>query len=390
MSDQNQRWNLQGHLGPGRSYLIPISSSPFLIGRDPECALTLASKDVSRHHAEIIIEEAYLILRDLDSTNGTFLNLQRLSRQRVVLSGGDVIHFGSIEFRVIDQQSDLAEAGESTGIATSGTLSNQFVSARYEFDELLSSALIRPHYQKVVRLRDSSEIGYELLGRGAHPALPESPGPLFAMAEKLGKAVQLSELFRHQGVVTGEPLLSRGLLFVNTHPDEMRFEPLNEHLRSLRRLAPSSTLVLELHEKAITDLTLIRSLRATLDELEISLAYDDFGAGQARLRELLSTPPDYLKFDIALIRDIHKKTLATRRLLESLIELASQLGAVTLAEGIECEEEAEVCRELGFEMAQGYLFGRPLPLEQVIEQGGGAFEVTEEAGDDDEEAGRST
>jgi EAL domain-containing protein (putative c-di-GMP-specific phosphodiesterase class I) len=89
------------------------------------------------------------------------------------------------------------------------------------------------------------------------------------------------------------------------------------------------------------------------------LAYDDFGAGQARLNELVEAKPDFLKFDRKLICGLDSANTHRLQLVESLVHMSRQLGIVTLAEGVETAAEADVCRRLGFELMQGYYFGRP-------------------------------
>lgn len=111
----------------------------------------------------------------------------------------------------------------------------------------------------------------------------------------------------------------------------------------------------------MTNPWVIRELRATLRDLDMRLAYDDFGAGQARLLELMEVPPDYLKFDMSLTRGIAIAPFARQHILASLVRNTRDLGIVTLAEGIETEEEHEACRELGFELGQGFYYGRPRP-----------------------------
>ena len=91
----------------------------------------------------------------------------------------------------------------------------------------------------------------------------------------------------------------------------------------------------------------------------MQLAYDDFGSGQARLMELAEVPPDVLKFDIKIVRGLPLASTQSRATVEALVRIARDLGVVALAEGVETEAEADVCRELGFELAQGFLFGRP-------------------------------
>lgn len=152
-------------------------------------------------------------------------------------------------------------------------------------------------------------------------------------------------------------------MFFNTHPNESRdFDQLLSQLTQLRALFPKLRLVFEVHEAAITDLDAMAEVRRALQNLDIGLAYDDFGAGQARLLEVVEVPPDYLKFDIALVRDLEASTSGRYQLLSTLNELISGLGIKTLAEGVETEETARLCREMGIHLIQGFLYGRPCPI----------------------------
>ena len=130
-------------------------------------------------------------------------------------------------------------------------------------------------------------------------------------------------------------------------------------LRELRELSPESRIILEIHEASVTHVAQMRELRASRADLEIGLAYDDFGAGQARLVELVEVPPDYLKFDINLVRNIQSASAERQQMLSSLVRMVSDLGIAALAEGIEQQEEHETCQEIGFTFAQGYLYGKP-------------------------------
>jgi EAL domain-containing protein (putative c-di-GMP-specific phosphodiesterase class I) len=91
----------------------------------------------------------------------------------------------------------------------------------------------------------------------------------------------------------------------------------------------------------------------------VLMAYDDFGAGQARLQEIAEIPADIVKFDMALIRDIHRAPPKKQQMIEQLVKIVTDLGSQTLAEGVETEEEAVVCRQMGFQLCQGYLTGKP-------------------------------
>ena len=152
-------------------------------------------------------------------------------------------------------------------------------------------------------------------------------------------------------------------LFFNTHPHESRdFDTLLAELTRLRQRYPNLQLVFEVHEAAITDLAAMAEVRRQLTRLDIGLAYDDFGAGQARLLELVEVPPDYLKFDIALVRGLDSSDSPRFRLLTTLNELIAGLGVKTLAEGVETEETAALCREIGIDYIQGFLYHRPCAI----------------------------
>jgi len=184
-------------------------------------------------------------------------------------------------------------------------------------------------------------------------------------AARLNLEEKLSALCRTVGVLAGRELPGRPRIFVNTHPTECLMTGVLSSLRELRALVPEQPITLELHEATVTDTRTMKELRAQLNDLQITLAYDDFGAGQSRLIDLVQVPPDYLKFDIHMIRDLHQANAAKRQLVKTLVAMVRDFEIAALAEGIECNEEREVCKELGFEFAQGYFFGRPTPIHAV-------------------------
>src|SRR5206468_5988715 len=138
-----------------------------------------------------------------------------------------------------------------------------------------------------------------------------------------------------------------------------------ESLEELRRLAPHLDLALEIHESALAQAQFIAWLRTKLSEINVGLAYDDFGAGQARLLELAEAPPHFLKFDRRFIAGIDQAPPSRRRLLDSLVAAARELLVKTVAEGVETAAEADVCVKVGFTHAQGYHFSRPLALDSI-------------------------
>ncbi len=343
------------------AWRVDVSTYPFRIGRLSSLHVCLPCPTISQIHAEIDRGESSLLLRDLASKNGTFLNGRRV-RDVVPLEEGDVIQLASTAFRL--GRDAVPATANATSNRANATLA--FATAAASFDRLMSDRAIIPHFQPIVRTDDLVSVGFELLSRGTLNGL-ETPKAMFSAAERLNQARPLSMLLRSQGVQAGLRLTGHPNLFVNTHPEEIGTIELFESLREIRRLAPEQPITLEIHEAAVTSTVAMRALRVILNELDMRLAFDDFGAGQARLHDLADTPPDYVKFDIHLIRDIHLASNKRLTLLKSLVHMVQDLGIVTIAEGVEYEEELNTCRQLGFEMAQGFFFGRPAPVEDCAD-----------------------
>jgi EAL domain-containing protein (putative c-di-GMP-specific phosphodiesterase class I) len=316
--------------------------------------MKLQFRTVSGNHAELRLIDGRLVIFDLKSTNGTYVNGERITEPTIV-SDEDLIHFAEAPFRIRRQS--------RTGM-TAGTISENVCDqalALVQFDRLMSQRLVRPHFQPIVTLQGRRSIGFEILGRGSVFGL-ESVGAMFQAAEQLNLEVELSRLLRWEGLRVGRELPDQPTLFVNTHPKEMEDgQSLIDSLCKVREMASNTSIVLEIHEAAVTDPAFMRRLRASMKELNIQLAYDDFGAGQARLAELIEARPDFVKFDIGLIRGLDISDLNRMRMLQSLVMMVQDLDISALAEGIETKEEAEACLALGFDLAQGYYYGRPAP-----------------------------
>ena len=153
---------------------------------------------------------------------------------------------------------------------------------------------------------------------------------------------------------------------VNSTPLEIQqMDVLLESLGRIHDMAPLNKIVLEINEEATTDTNEMSRLRNALGKLNIDLAFDDFGVGQTRLMELAKAPPDFLKFDKSLIRQIHLAPKRLHQMVSTFVKAAHDLGIATVAEGIECSDEAETCQRLGFNFAQGFFYGRPLPINEI-------------------------
>ncbi len=348
----------------------PIRSLPFHVGRDAANHLAVDARGLSRHHAVIALDAAgRLQVTDLESTNGTFVNRVRIQGTRLLLEN-DVIHFGNAEYRLGNESSsaaaDAAEDSERTMIVPAGAkLSERFVRHERQFMELLHGQGLSGAVQPIVEARTGKLFAYELLGRSTHPELPASPIQLFHLAAVLDREAELSGAFRKWGIAAVAPRLNGARLFVNTHPNETFTEALFEELQALRALPDPPNLVIEVHETAVMEIERMKELATRLAGIGVAFAYDDFGAGQSRLNELSDVPPNYVKFDMGLVHGIHMAGEGKQRMVRDLVRLVLDLGSVPLAEGIEEEAEAALCRDMGFQLIQGYLTGKPMPVSAI-------------------------
>ncbi|MCA9241252.1 MAG: EAL domain-containing protein [Planctomycetales bacterium] len=337
---------------------VVVDRYPFTVGRRKDLSLCIPNASVSGCHAELLVREDQLLVHDLGSTNGTFVNGLRVDDQ-CALNPGDLVQFGQVVFR-------LGADKEITHTRTMQNDSSDRALALIQFDKLMAERAVTPHYQPIVTM-DRQTFGYEILGRSRLYGLSD-PKSMFMAASVLNLESELSRMFRIEGIRQAEKLPGQHLLFANTHPTEVEDLALLEFsLREARELAPTRPLVLEIHEATATNAAVMRELRAALNELSIGLAYDDFGAGQARLVELADVPPDYLKFDIELVNEISKASIERQKMVAHLVKMSSELGIIALAEGIENEADHEVCRQMGFACAQGFLFSRPAPASSFLQ-----------------------
>ena len=363
-------WILRGQEDQEGGVLrVPVHPLPFRVGRLPGAHLRLASSRVSHRHAELFERGGVLWLRDRDSTNGTFVNGEPVSERP--LKEGDILHFADQQFRLEALESEPMSM-ETVRFTTTLTGPHPGpIRHTRELVELLRTKAVRVEFQPLVQLCDGAVVAYEALGRGDLPGAPSSPAELLRTAESLGLAAELSAVFRECGLSYAAKLppssvTKRPAIFVNTHPAEMdAWEALLDSLRNFRRHEPTLPVVLEIHESAVTDIATFRTLREQLNELDVGQAFDDFGTGQARLDELCEVSPDYVKFDLKFARDLHEASEKRREMVRSLVRMMADMKITTVVEGVETAEEAEVCRSLGFDLAQGYFFGRPAPLERL-------------------------
>jgi diguanylate cyclase (GGDEF)-like protein/PAS domain S-box-containing protein len=229
-------------------------------------------------------------------------------------------------------------------------------------------------YQPVVSLTTDRVIGFEALLRWHHPELGVVPPDKFIpIAEDTGLIVPigrwvLDEACR-QAAQWREELPASGeiSMAVNVSGRQIASANLVQHVaQSLAAsgLAPAS-LVLELTESVLVhDPDLAARRLEELRLLGVRLAVDDFGTGYSSLSYLRQFPFDILKVDQSFVATITDPD-AMPAIVRGLLELGRTLGLETVAEGVEHAVQRDALRAHGCDLAQGYLFARPMSPEQA-------------------------
>ncbi|HET6585279.1 MAG TPA: EAL domain-containing protein [Nannocystaceae bacterium] len=217
-------------------------------------------------------------------------------------------------------------------------------------------------YQPIVRASDGSSYGYEALLRTREASLPH-PGAVIDAARRLGRMNDLGRAVRQ---AAARPWLApgeRGHLFVNLLATDLDDATLLSAESPLAAIA--SQVVLEITERtALDEVHDVPRKVGRLRELGYRIAIDDLGAGYSGLTSFAQLEPEVAKLDMSLVQGVAESP-TKRRIVRSVRELCSEMGILVVAEGIERAEDHRVLVELGCDLLQGYLFGRPAPFESA-------------------------
>ena len=224
------------------------------------------------------------------------------------------------------------------------------------------------HYQPVVNLASDKISGFEALIRWRHPEKGMvSPAAFIPLAEENGLIVPIGEWVIRQACATAAQWPPDLRIAVNLSPAQLRSPGL---LQVIVNALAASGLAADRLELEITETVLLQDSEATLailyrlHELGVRIAMDDFGTGYSSLSHLQRFPFDKIKIDRSFINNIADNA-SSLNIVRAVAALASGLGVVATAEGVETQEQLAVIRSEGCTEMQGYLLSRPIPAHEV-------------------------
>ena len=257
------------------------------------------------------------------------------------------------------------------------TTMNDVVAQRMQMESALRQVLaaggLALHYQPKMHLDGSGCAGAEALVRWNDPALGAVPPDRFiALAEECGLIGAIdawvletacAQLAAWQRAGVPVPSIS-----VNVSPLRFHSDDVPAHVRrllTLHDLKPSA-LMLEVTERVmLSDDERTRVDLRTLHEMGVRLSVDDFGTGYSSLGYLKRLPVSELKLDKSFVADLEREA-SDRALADAVIGIGQALGLQVVAEGVETPGQRELLIRAGCDIAQGYLFTRALPADELV------------------------
>lgn len=227
-------------------------------------------------------------------------------------------------------------------------------------------------FQPQVALADGRLIGLEALVRWRTEA-GEYIGPdrFIPVAEQSGLISEIGYFVLREALAVLAGLHAEGRssvrMAVNVSAVQFRHP---DFLLELHRIIEGSgadprSLELEITESvAMEDAAYVRASLDAIRQHGIQLAIDDFGTGFSSLTQLKQLSVDRLKIDRAFVTDLNEAGFEAS-IAGVVVQLGQKLGIQVIAEGVETPEQAALLRKMGCEEAQGYLFGRPMPLAEL-------------------------
>lgn len=231
--------------------------------------------------------------------------------------------------------------------------------------DLITNGSLISFLQPIVSLKQADQIyGYESLLR-SESSEQVTPGKLFGTAHETGLLSLLDKRAREAAIKVKKEKVPEGIKsFINFLPSTI-YNPSYclQHTFSLVEkygINPDDLVFEVVESEKIKDIQHLKKVLNTYKERGMKVALDDVGAGFSTLQVLEMLNPDYVKIDRQYVQYCEQNK-TNQEFLARVIEIAKRLEITVLAEGVERREEAEYCRQIGIDLAQGYYFGKPSP-----------------------------
>ena len=250
-----------------------------------------------------------------------------------------------------------------------------------DLQQAIRSGELDVFYQPQIHLGTGRLVGFEALARWMHPGLGfVSPDEFIPIAERSGLIFDLTaHVLRRslQDCATWQRAGIDATVSVNLSARASLDSNLPSLVASILTdcgLAASSLMLEMTEHELMSDAIATRHMLAALRATGVAVSIDDFGTGHSSLGYLATLPVDEIKIDRSFVMPM--ATSATDRIIvKTIVQLGTSMGKRVVAEGVENEELADLLRQFGCEIAQGYHFARPMPFTGLREWAIGRLEA---------------
>ncbi|ERI91546.1 diguanylate cyclase domain protein [Clostridiales bacterium oral taxon 876 str. F0540] len=227
------------------------------------------------------------------------------------------------------------------------------------------------HYQPQIDLNSREISGVEALIRWKHPELGTiSPSEFIPLAEETGLIVPIGEWVLRKACTQNKIWQSSGMrpinIAVNVSYQQLKYYGFVDCIKKVLSESglEAKYLELEITETILKDIEELKYVLNELEPLGVKLSVDDFGVGYSSLSVLQNISINNLKIDMSFIKNMIDNSKSAA-IVKTIINMGKNLNCNVIAEGVETKEQAEFLRKNSCNIAQGYLFSRPIEAEEL-------------------------
>ena len=362
---------LEAYSGEGGSVeRTPVEPFPFVIGRDESATMQVLSNRVSREHASIMREGCAYRVKDLGSTNGTFLNGRRI--ESALLNDGDILTVADVELSFVSSRGAQRQDTVTQVIAPQGPEDEEenvalgVVRAARHLHEMILHGCFENLFQPIAELESGAVVGYEMLSDDDWDFGNRSTAERLLLSADCRLTMRLRQLRRMSAVEAAGGLPGELHLFLKLDASEIGAAWLADSLGSAARLTPGQRLVIEVPDSAVSNTPYTRDFRRNLHEKEIAIAHDGFAGVPASSNTCRESVPTSSSLP-SLVRGIHRNSQCQRQV-QGVVRAAREGGFEVIAVGIRVEEES-VARQLGMPVRAGAVLRRRSASDVLARRG---------------------